>query len=53
MECSVISQMLYKDFAKGFENMFGETIELKTLEKELSNTVSVNLFVSLMFIFKL
>lgn len=42
MECSVISQMLFKDFAKNFINMFGENIELETLEKELTDTVTVS-----------
>lgn len=41
IECSGISQMLFKDFLRSFSNMFDEAVELETLEKELSNVVTV------------
>lgn len=49
MECSVISQMLFKDFSKNFVKMFGENIELETLERELTETVTVSIMICLDF----
>lgn len=52
MECSVISQMLFKDFAKHFIKMFGENIELETLERELTDTVTVSTRFSWIYLVK-
>lgn len=43
IECSGISQMLFKDFVKSFNKMFDENVELETLEKELPNVVTVSI----------
>lgn len=43
IECSGISQMLFKDFVKSFNKMFDEDVELETLEKELPNVVTVSI----------
>ncbi|XP_065214486.1 meiosis regulator and mRNA stability factor 1-like isoform X2 [Planococcus citri] len=41
IERSAIGQMFFKDFSKAFVSMFGESIELQVLEKELTDTVTV------------
>ena len=42
IEGSSISQLLFREFALNFANMFQESIRLETLEKELSNVVTVS-----------
>ena len=42
IERSNTSQMLFKDFAKSFAEMFDEAIELEALEKELMDVVTVS-----------
>lgn len=43
IERTTTSQMLFRDFARCFADMFNEVIELETLEKELTNVVTVSI----------